>query len=98
MEALIKKEFGALPKAATPAPERNYPIPLASETLAKMATDPEATQSSVSVVRKRPSETQNRVEDYRRSLVQQLVYQMLNERFDELSRKPDAPFLGAGGY
>jgi zinc protease len=98
LESLIKKEFDALPKPATPAPERNYPIPVTSEALAKVATDPEATQSSVSIVRKRPSEPQNRVADYRRSLVQQLVYQMLNERFDELSRKPDAPFLGAGAH
>jgi zinc protease len=45
LESLIKKEFDALPKPATPAPERNYPIPVTSEALAKVATDPEATQS-----------------------------------------------------
>ena len=32
------------------------------------------------------------VGDYRRSLVSSLVSQMLNDRFDEISRKPDAPF------
>jgi len=98
VDGLIKKEFGALPKAAGPPPERNYPVPLPSDVLVKMSTDPEATQSSVSIVRKRPSEREDRVGDYRRSLVSSLAYEMLNERFDEITRKPDAPFLGAGAY
>jgi zinc protease len=98
LEGLIKTEFGALAKPSTPAPERNYPVPLHSDALMKVATDPEATQSSVSIVRKRPSQPQNRVADYRRGVVNSLAYEMLSERFDEISRKPDAPFLGAGAY
>ena len=98
LEALIKKEFGPLAKPASAAPERSYPVPLPPEVLVKMATDPEATQSSVSIVRKRPSERQDRVADYRRSLVNSLFSEMINERFDEISRKPDAPFLNAGAY
>ena len=57
LEALIKKEFAPLAKPATPAPARDYPMPLQSEVLVKMATDAEATQSSVSIVRKRPRES-----------------------------------------
>ena len=53
IEALIKKEFGALPKAAGAAPARSYTVPLQSELLVKVATDPEATQSSVSLINKR---------------------------------------------
>ena len=96
MEAMIRTEFGPLVKPAAAAPPRTYPVPLPSEVLYKVATDPEATQSSVSIVQKRAREPQDRVGDYRRSLVNQLVFQMLNDRFDELSRKPDAPFLSAG--
>jgi zinc protease len=98
MESLVRTEFGALPKPAMAAPERNYPVPLPGELLVKVSSDPEATQSSVSIVRKRPSEPDGTVADYRRGLVQRLIYQMLNERFDEISRRPDAPFLGAGAY
>jgi zinc protease len=98
LEALIKKEFGPLAKPAAAAPERNYPVPLPPAVLAKMATDAEATQSSVSIVRKRPSQRQDRVLDYRRSLVNSLASEMINERFDEISRKPDAPFLSAAAY
>ena len=98
LEALIKQEFGPLAKPATPAPERSYPMPLPSEVLVKMATDPEATQSSVSILRRRPSRSEDTVADYRRSLVNSFVYEMLNERFDEISRKADSPFLAAGAY
>ena len=55
-------------------------------------------QSSISIVEKRTREPQDRVSDYRRTLVNQLVFQMLNDRFDEMSRKADAPFLSAGVY
>jgi zinc protease len=98
LEALIKKEFAPLTRPATPAPARDYPMPLQSEVLVKMATDAEATQSSVSIVRKRPSGSQDKVSDYRRNLVASMAYEMLNERFDEISRKADAPFLNAGAY
>ncbi len=97
-EATIRAEFGGLARPATPAPARVYDVPLQSELLIKVATDPEAQQSSVSLVRKRPHLSQDRVVDYRRSLVHRLVFQMINERFDELSRKPDAQFLGGGAY
>jgi len=98
LESLIKREFSPLVKPSTPPPDRSYPVPLPPEAQVKMATDPEATQSSVSIVRKRPSRPQDKVGDYRRSLVNSLASEMLNERFDEIARKPDAPFLGAGAY
>jgi zinc protease len=98
MQALITKEFGALAKASTPAPDRTYPVPIPPVTLVKVATDREVTQSSVAILRKRPSEPQDRVRDYTRSVVQQIASQMLNDRFDEISRKPEAPFLDAGAF
>jgi zinc protease len=98
MEALVKGEFGTLRKPATAAPDRVYDVPLHKELLVKVATDPEATQSSVSILRKRPEGEAGKVADYRRDLVERLAFNVLNERFDELSRKPDAQFLGAGAY
>jgi zinc protease len=98
IEALIRTEFGPLRNPSTPAPDRQYPVPLHDELLLKVATDPEAPRSSVSLVRKRPRAEDDRVEDYRRDLVHRLAFQMINERFDELSRKPDAQFLSAGAY
>jgi zinc protease len=98
IEALIRKEFGALPKPGSAPPSREYVVPLHDELLAKVATDPEATQSSVTLMRKRQREVEGTAGEYRDQLVERLAFQMLNERFDELSRKPDAQFLGAGAY
>ena len=49
MEAMVRKEFGGLTKPAAAAPDRTYAVPLQTDLLVKMATDPEATQSSVSL-------------------------------------------------
>ena len=74
-------------------------MPLQSELLVKVATDPEAQQSSVSIrAQASPRSEDGTVADYRRDLVHRLAFQMINERFDELSRKPDAQYLGAGAY
>ena len=98
IEKQVTQLFGPIKKPATAAPARAYEIPLPPEMLVKVATDSEATQSSISLVRKRKSERSDRVADYRRNLAESMVSQMLNERFDELSRKKEAQFLGASAY
>ena len=98
IEGLITQEFGALPKAAGAPPDRTYAVPLQTELLVKVATDSEATQSSVSLIKKVARKNEDTVGAYRRDLVHRLAFQMLNERFDDLSRKPEAQFLDAGAY
>jgi zinc protease len=94
----LKAAFGSLERRATTAPERNAAVPLHKDLLVSVVTDPEVTQSSVTVVRKRPRPGEAHVSDYRRDLVQRIFEQMLNERFDDLSRRSDAKFLDAGVY
>src|SRR4029078_2554112 len=87
LEELVKNTFGPL-KARTPAPpERKVDVPLHKDTLISIVTDNEVTQSSVSLVRKRPRSPSGTVADYRRELVQRFFEQMLNDRFDELARR-----------
>jgi zinc protease len=98
MVAAIKAKFGGLqPRDGSPAP-RVDDVPLQKDLLVSVVTDPEVTQSSVSIIRKRPRHKEQTAGDYRRDLVQRLFEQMLNERFGELVRRPDARFLGAGVY
>lgn len=98
LEDMIKGAFGPLaPRAAAP-PDRKVTVPLHQETLVSIVTDNEVTQSSVSLVRKRPRSGSATVADYRRTLVQRFFEQMLNDRLDELSRRSDARFLGAGMF
>src|SRR4051812_3842953 len=98
LEEMVTAAFGGL-KARTPsAPERKVEVPLHQETLVSVVTDPEITQSSVALVRKRPRSPSDKGVDYRRSLVRQFFEQMLNDRLDEITRRADAKFLGAGMY
>jgi len=98
MVAAIQAKFGGLkPRGPNPVP-RIDDVPLHKEALVSIVTDPELTQSSVSIIRKRPREYEHTAADYRRDLVQRLFEAMLNERFDELTRRPDARFLGAGMF
>ena len=98
IEAQVKQLFGSIRKPGAAPPPRDYPIPLTPGLMVKVATDTEATQSSISLVRKRKRQADDSVADYRRNLTEQLVSQMLSERFDELSRKKDAKFLDASAY
>jgi zinc protease len=92
----IQAKFGPLkPRDGNPVPRVND-VPLQKELLVSVVTDPELTQSSVSIIRKRPRQYERTAADYRRDLVQRFFEAMLNERFDELVRRPDAKFLGAG--
>jgi zinc protease len=96
LEEMVKAAFGGLKARGPAAPERKVDVPLHEETLVSVVTDTEITQSSVSLIRKRPRGADDKVGDYRRQLVERFFEQMLNDRLDEISRRPDAKFLGAG--
>ena len=97
IEAGIRDAFGPLRTRAPQAALPDATVPLHTEDLVSIVSDPEVTSSSVQILHKRPADPQSRVGDYRRSLVASLFSHMLNDRFGELARKPDAKFLGAGG-
>jgi zinc protease len=97
LEQAIRSTFASLSARGAAPPKRQDAIPLDPETLVSAVADPEVQRSTVSILRKRPRERQDRGVDYRRALVDRLVQQMLDERFEELSRRPDARILGAGG-
>jgi zinc protease len=94
IEALVRKNFSPLP--SRPAAERTiYPIPPHADTRFVTTSDREAQGSSVSLVIKRPLQQFTTVGDYRRLFMRSLVHQMINDRFNEISRRTDAPFLRA---
>ena len=94
MEALIRAHFSALP-AHPPAARVVYPVPPHQETRYVVVSDPEAQGSSVSIFHKRPLERFRTIGDFRRSFMRGLVHDMINARFAEIARRPDAPFLRA---
>ena len=95
IEALIRERFSGLPSA----PRVDRPaaaIPAHKDTRYVSLSDKEAQASSVSILFKQPLQPYRTVGDYRRSLVRSLIHSMLNSRFAEIARQPDAPFLRAG--
>jgi len=96
LERTIKDAFAPLTARAPAAQPPDRRVPLHQQTLASVVTDPELTRSSVEIVRKRPREGEQTVGDYRRDLIARTIDHMMDERFSELERKPDAKFLGAG--
>ena len=97
IEALIRQLFGQITARAPQAPEPDAAVPLHSNLLVGIASDSEISQTSVQLVWKRPSEGQQLVADYRRSLVERLFSQVLNERLAEIARRPNARILRGGG-
>jgi len=95
VKELIEKHFRALPQRKKPRPRQTFEIPDHKETLFAIATDKEATGTNVSVYHKHPLREQETVGSYRERVVEGIYNGMLNQRFNELSQKPDPPFIYA---
>lgn len=98
VEETIVKYFSNLEEVEQPRKRVVYPVPAHPGTLYAPATDPEATSTRVSLYVKADPQPQETVADYRRELVEAMYNGMLNDRFQELAKKPDAPFIGAGSF
>jgi zinc protease len=96
IETLIKQHFSRLQRRPTPRSRPVIDVPDNRAPLVAVATDREASSSSVNLIFKLPPDETRTVADYRRDLVEGLYLGMLNNRFSEIAQKPDAPFLGAG--
>ena len=95
IEAEIKKHFAGIQKPADAAARPVAAVPGNKEPLIAIATDKEAAGSDVDLIFKLPVQKTKTVGDYRRDLMERLYLGMLNRRLEEISQKPDAPFLGA---
>lgn len=95
VQQLITKHFSGLPKATNPRPRPSVPVPPQPGTLYTIASDEEATNTTISVYSKMPMREQDTVGAYRRSLTERMFAGMLNARLSEIAQKPDAPFMGA---
>ncbi|HXU83778.1 MAG TPA: insulinase family protein, partial [Polyangia bacterium] len=95
VEAAVRKQFSGLKNPAHPRPREAFPVPAHGETLFAVSTDPEATDTTVSIYWKQAKRSEDRVGDYRRSIVEGLYHAMLNARLDEIAQSPQPPFLWA---
>src|SRR6185436_993812 len=93
----IAEHFSDLPKRTDSREAPSFGMPPHDESLISVATDKEATSSSVAVVVKRSRPPGNTVGRFRAGLKADLFSAMMNSRFEEISHRADPPFLTAGG-
>jgi zinc protease len=101
LEAKIKEHFGDIPAAEKPRKRDVFGIPNHEETLIAIAQDPEASFAQVRVQYKDSKEATptTTVADLREELVNGLFSQMMNNRLQELTTKPNPPFIfGSSSY
>ncbi len=98
-EQMIKDHFAAIPTAVNPKKRMQYSIPAHTDTRTAILTDPEQPYNVVQIYYTQPKTTVKTESEYRASLVRDLFNQMMSSRLDEISQKPEAPFLfGSSSY
>ncbi len=96
VEKIIKEQLGGIPAPAQRKPRPSFDVPDHADTLYSVATDPEATMTTVALYNMLPLREQASVGAYRQHQVERLYTGMLNARLAELTFKPDPPFMRAG--
>lgn len=99
MEQKLRRTMADLKPAAVKTPKATVVVADNERPLVSVASDPELTATSVQVLfREKPlSDRYKGMERIWHEYVNSLAGRMLNERFSEISRQENAPFLGAGG-
>ncbi|MDZ4059210.1 MAG: insulinase family protein, partial [Bacteroidales bacterium] len=98
IEKQIIKLFGAIPKPKNPAPREEFPVPDTKEPLISVASDPEATSSSVMVFYKHdvvPKELRPTAASLVYDYMTTMVTSMLNSRLSEIAQKSNSPYTSA---
>ncbi len=95
-ERRIREAFSDWQPAGDARERTEFEVPDHDETLVKAITDDEAPYSSAMVVYKHPGSPLNTRARFREWLVEQIVHQMLNARFEEMTQSASPPFFGAG--
>ena len=95
IEGFIRRYLGAIPSASSPKSRTLFPVPAHDSTLVSINSDKEATRSVIRLLYKQPKRSNTTVGTYRQHLVEQLFSTMFNDRFSEITQKPNPPFINA---
>jgi zinc protease len=94
--ATIRERFSKIPARRSPRPRTYADVPDHAETLVSIATDKEYPVKTVTLAWLKPRQTVRTVGDLRSRLVAGFYDGMMNQRFQEITQRPDAPFAFAG--
>ena len=95
IERLVVEHFSGLVAPAIARERVSYDVPGHADPLYAVATDPEETNTIVTVYFKRQARTQETIGAYRTSIIERLFSGMFNDRLFEIQFQPDAPFIFA---
>jgi zinc protease len=95
VENIIKSHFGTIPASTSPKPRPQFDIPDRTGSSFAILSDKELTSTGVAIENILPHRREGTIGVYRQDIVEGLFSSMLNQRFAEISQKPDAPFLRA---
>jgi zinc protease len=95
IEILIKRYLGSIPPSTGSRPRTVFPVPPHDSALVSINTDREATRSVIRLLYKQAKRSNTTTTSYRQHLVEQLFGSMFNDRFSEITQKPNPPFITA---
>ena len=100
IEQKIKTIFSDVPAPATPTEKPLYPVAENAEPVFGILTDPELTSSQIEIHWRRqpmiPIAFNNTDLAYQIEMASMFLRVIMNERFSDITARPDAPFLDAG--
>jgi zinc protease len=95
MRGEIERRFGDLAAPPSARPRTRAQVPEAGGTRVSIESDRELPSASVALFDLVPHRPESTPRHLRRGVLEQLWVAILDERFDILRRRPDAPFSGA---
>ena len=100
IEQKIKTIFSDVPAPATPTEKPLYPVAENAEPVLAVLTDPELTSSQIEMHWRRrpmiPLAFNNTDQAFMLDMVTMYISEIMDERFSDITARPDAPFLDAG--
>lgn len=95
-EAQVRAHFSGIKNPPSEKPRTEFEIPDNKEPLIAIATDKEATMNYILMFYKHPMKQEKNLGDFKYKLMAKLFTGMLNNRFNEISQKPESPYIYAG--
>ncbi|MCM1198604.1 MAG: insulinase family protein, partial [Clostridium sp.] len=98
IEAKIRERFSDIPAAVNPKQKEMHRIPDNEEPVIGIITDPEATNTELTIFWKSepmPEELNSTDMGFFTSLLEDYIYLIMSERFNDITSRPGAPFINA---
>ena len=96
IEKSIKTKFSDLKNPAKEKPRTVYAVSLTGQNHFISVTDKENNATSAEILIKHTEQQVRTAADYRNSIIRSLFNDMLNERYDDITRQADPPYISGG--